>query len=87
MQVGSIENGVIHREPYGQGFIFKDENAFLNHPDLPYYVAELADDVYTANDFLEIAKGDIVLATIMFYSVDWQSPWTWMDEYEREEHE
>ena len=78
---------VIHREAYGQGHIFKDEEAYLHRPKDPCYVSELDDEIYSANDFLGIAGGDKALANLMFYSVDWQSPWTWIDEYRREEQD
>ena len=85
--VGSFENGKVCRGAYGQGFIFKDEDAYLHRPKEPCYVAELDDSFYTAEDFLDIAEGDQALANLMFYSVDWQSPCTWMDEYRREEED
>ena len=41
---------IIQREFYGQGYIFKDEAAFLSHPDQVCYVPELSDTAYTRND-------------------------------------
>lgn len=43
---------VIDREYYRQGFIFKDEEAFLNFPDKVCYVPELSDEGYTRQSFL-----------------------------------
>lgn len=48
---------------------------------------ELGDEVYTAEDLLFVAAWDWELTKEMFYNLDWQSPETWMDEYEREEME
>ena len=71
---------MLEKEAYGQGMIFKDEEAFLHKPDAPCYVPELSDDVFTRNDFLQIAEGDAKIAEHLFYYVDWQSPTTAMDE-------
>ena len=56
LKVGSYtppdENGEgekIVREFYGQGHIFKDEDAFYHRPDDPCYIPELSDTVYTRN--------------------------------------
>ena len=75
----------VDRDYYRQGWIFKDEEAFLHDQDQVCYVPELSDEAYTRRDFLRICGGDEELAKICFYNVDWQSPETWMDEYEREE--
>ena len=71
---------VIEREFYGQGYIFMDEEAFLNHYDKPCYAPELHDSVYTKQDFIDLCGGREDFATICFESVDWQSPETWVDE-------
>lgn len=81
------ENGgreaVIDREYYGQGWIFKDEEAFLLRLDQVCYVPELFDDGYTRQDFLDMCNGQEEFAAECFYSVDWQSPDTWVDEQYR----
>lgn len=40
----------IERDWYRQGWIVKDEEEFLLHPDQPCYVPELSDTVYTGAD-------------------------------------
>ena len=54
LKVGNYtpKTGEIEREGYGQGYIFKDEDAFLNRPDDVCYIAELSDETYTKNDIL-----------------------------------
>lgn len=85
IKVGSIgyENGkrIIHREPYGQGVIFKDEEAYKKHPDDPCYVAELSDNVYTGKDFMELCNCQQKFADKLFGFVDWQHPETVLDEW------
>ena len=71
---------VIKREYYGQGMIFKDEEAFLNHDDKPCYIPELSGDVYTRRDFINICGGRGDLARDCFNAVDWQHPETWIEE-------
>lgn len=39
---------VIEREYYGQGMIFKDEEAYKEHPEQVCYVPELSDSIYTS---------------------------------------
>ena len=53
---------IIQREFYGQGYIFKDEAAFLSHPDQVCYVPELSDTAYTHNDLLALCDGQEKLA-------------------------
>ena len=67
---------IIQREFYGQGYIFKDEAAFLSHPDQVCYVPELSDEGYTRQDFLAMCNGQEELAEFLFEMVDWQSPET-----------
>jgi len=69
---------VIEREYYGQGDIFKDEEAFCNHYDKPCYAPELTDAVYTKQDFIDLCGGREDFAEICFDIVDWQSPDTWV---------
>lgn len=76
LKVGNYnpKTGAIERDIYRQGFIFKDEDAFLNRPDDVCYIAELSDETYTKNDILSICKGNEEIASEVFYNVDWQSP-------------
>ena len=71
---------VIEREWYGQGHIFKDEDAFLHHPERVCYVPELSDSAYTRQDFLDMCNGQEEFAAECFYAVDWQHPETWLEE-------
>lgn len=73
---------VIDREYYRQGYIVKDEEAFLFHPDTVCYVAELSDTCYTRRDFLSMCNDQEEFARECFYAVDWQHPETWVDEQE-----
>lgn len=75
---------VIEREYHRQGWIFKDEEAFLYCPDQVCYVPELSDSTYTRNDFLDMCNGQEEFARECFYAVDWQSPETWIDEQYRD---
>lgn len=76
LKVGNYnpKTGEIEREGYGQGYIFKDEDAFLNRPDDVCYITELSDETYTKNDILSICKGNEEIASEVFYNIDWQSP-------------
>lgn len=85
VKAGSVERKPdggwqIDREWYGQGYIFKDEEAFLTTPDAPCYVAELSDAVYTHHDILRICNGQEEIAKLCFDEIDWQHPETWLDE-------
>lgn len=71
---------VIDREYYQQGWIFKDEEAFLHHPDKVCYVPELSDEGYTRQNFLDMVGGQEEVATLLFDMVDWQSPETLLNE-------
>ncbi len=65
-----------------QGAIFIDEIAFDYFHDLCCYipecddVEELNENMCTYNDFMEIAKGDIVIARNLFKEVSWEHPST-----------
>ena len=74
---------VIERDYFRQGWIVKDEEAFLHYPDKVCYVPELSDSAYTRNDFLDMCNGQEEFARECFYAVDWQSPETWIDEQYR----
>lgn len=89
IKVGRInKNGEIEREYYGQGDIFKDEEAFLKKEGV-CYVAELSDEKYTYDDFIKIANNNLKLAKLLFEFVDWQSPSTlyndWLNDDEIKE--
>lgn len=66
--VGKIKNGIIEREYHGQGYIYKNFEAFNSKSDEICYVPELSTDegetattenttTYNYNDFLELANG------------------------------
>lgn len=71
----------LKREFFRQGWIFKDEEAYKNNYDLPCYVPELYDAVYTAADFLDECSGIKEIADELFDSVDWQNPTTLLEEW------
>ena len=77
---------LVDKDFYRQGYIFKDEDAFLNQPDEVCYVPELTeeddDEGYTANDIIELCGGDVEYAKDIFYRLDWQHPSTLIDEDE-----
>lgn len=91
IKIGSIHLGKDNEEPLielgpsRQGSIFKDEEAFLYHPDQICYVPEECDVTYTQEDFLNLANGQMEFAKELFYGVDWQHPETYADEMFREE--
>ena len=65
---------VIEREYYGQGMIFKDEEAYKEHPEQVCYVPELSDSIYTRQDFLNLCDGNVEMADELFDNCDWQHP-------------
>lgn len=73
----------LQREFFGQGCIFKDWGAFHNRPDMPCYVPELFDTVYTRDDFMDLCNYQENIAEQLFDEVDWQSPSALLDEWER----
>lgn len=79
------KEAVIQREYYRQGWIFKDEAAFLSHGDQVCYVPELSDGGYTRQDFMALCNGQEDFAAECFRAVDWQCPETWVDEQYRED--
>lgn len=79
------QEAIIERDWYGQGWIVKDEDAFLNHPVKVCYIPELSDDCYTRNDFLEMCSGQEKLAEMLFYILDWQSPSSALEEISLED--
>lgn len=72
----------IEREFFGQGWVFKDWEAFRDSMDAPCYVPELDDTVYTKWDFLELCSGQEEVAEELFDQLDWQSPSTLFNEWE-----
>ena len=80
--IGSIEyregKPVIHRESTEQGEVYKNEQNYYFHSEEPCYVPEMSDDIYTGNDFMELAEGNQDIADLLFDMVDWQSPETLM---------
>lgn len=73
----------LQREFFGQGWVYKDWEAFQSHPDLPCYVPELDDVVYTGNDFRAVCNGQEEIAEELFEEVDWQNPSTLMNDWEK----
>jgi hypothetical protein len=71
---------VIEREFYGQGYIFKNEDAYDTGLDIPCYIPELSDAVYTRQSFLDMMDGQKELARNLFERVDWQHPETLIEE-------
>jgi hypothetical protein len=63
---------IVERGFYGQGYIFKDEEAYETGLDKPCYISELSNAVYTHQDFLDLMDGQETLARDLFNRVDWQ---------------
>ena len=82
MRIGKIENDKIHKEYSGQGYIYKDTNAFANKSHETCYVPELSNTQYNYYDFLSIAKGNHDVAMALFELCDWQHPESLRDEWE-----
>ena len=82
IMVGSYnpETEEINREFFRQGYIVKDENAFLVYPNKVCYIPELSDTKYTRIDFIEMCKGNVDFAEAIFYEVGWQHPETLIEE-------
>ncbi|GHU82948.1 hypothetical protein FACS189468_7680 [Spirochaetia bacterium] len=64
------------RDFSGQGWHYKDGEAFGNKTDEVCYIPELSDEHYTYVDFLRISKGNKAILEYLFDTVDWQSPET-----------
>ena len=88
-RIGNVSVGAnniilaVDKEAYGQGYIFKDEDAFYYQPYEPCYVAEhqdVGDVAWCFHSFLELTGGRKALAAYLFESVDWQSPSSLLDE-------
>lgn len=65
---------VIEREYYGEGMIYKDEEAYKEYPERVCYIAELSDGKYTRKDFLDLCGGNEKMADELFNNCDWQHP-------------
>jgi hypothetical protein len=80
--VGSYdaETEKIDREFYGQGYIFKDEEAFRLYPDKVCYIPELSEATYTRNSLIAMCNGSERFAEIVFDYLDWQHPETFVEE-------
>lgn len=63
---------VISRDYYRQGWIFKDEEAYLDeeHPERICYIPELSDSLYSRQDFLDMCNGQPEIADWVFEAVD-----------------
>lgn len=74
---------VIERGYYRQGWIFKDEEAYLDeeHPDRICYIPELSDSLYSRKDFLDMCNGQKEFADELFYESDWQHPESLMTDW------
>ena len=72
---------VFDRELFGQGFIFKDDEAYETGLDKFCYIPELSDKTYTHQDFLDMVDGQEHLADLLFEEVDWQCPESLMEDY------
>jgi hypothetical protein len=71
---------IIDREFYGQGYIFKDEEAYETSLDKICYIPELSDTAYSRQSFLDMMDGQEALARNLFDRVDWQHPETLLAE-------
>lgn len=61
----------------GQGYGFKDWEAFYHHIDKPCYAgeySEIGDQAWTRKSLLELAEGNEKVAKYLFETVDWQCP-------------
>ena len=88
--VGKRNNdGTFEKDWYRQGWIFKDEEAFLKRIDDVCYIAESSypfhERHYTHRDILNICGGNEDLTKEIFYLLDWQHPSTAFDELMKEE--
>lgn len=72
---------IIGRDEYGEGLIFKDEEAYKTSLDKVCYIPELSDTKYTRKDFLDIVENQENIADNLFYNVDWQHPESLLQDY------
>lgn len=71
----------VTKDYHGQGFIYKNFEAFNTKSDDVCYVPELSQAKYNYSDFLLIAGGDHDRARQLFLAVDWQHPETLWHEW------
>lgn len=76
---------LIEREFYGQGMIFKDDEAFYDaeHPDRVCYIAELSDATYTRAGILDMCNSQTDIAEEVYEALDWQHPESLIDDWSR----
>lgn len=74
---------VISRDYFRQGWIFQDEEAYLDekHPNRVCYIPELSNSLYTRQNFLDMCKGQVEFANELFYGSDWQHPESLMQDW------
>lgn len=67
----------------GQGWGFKDPNAYKTDKTAPCYVQELSenDEFYTGNDILDLCNNQQEIADKVFDMLDWQAPSSLIDEW------
>lgn len=75
-----LENGEIVRDLTDQGMVYKNSKAFYKKLKEVCYVPELHDAGYTYKDFLNLTNGSEEVASMLFDTVDWQSPETLLEE-------
>jgi hypothetical protein len=79
------QTGKYVKDFYGQGWIYKDYNAFEEKAKSVCYIPELFDTQYRYDDFMRVAKGNEKLAEVLFDWVDWQSPETLFEDLVKDE--
>lgn len=72
--------GHITRGWSGQGWIYKNPEAFYYRPRQVCYIPEQSDGLYTGENFLGLSLGQPEIAREIFQSVAWQEPETWLDD-------
>ena len=83
--------------PTDEGYVYKDYDAFENHPDKVCYVPEYADEVeigefsgvpadsrncYTKTMLLALCEGNEELCGSLFESLDWSYPETKLEDWD-----
>lgn len=80
--IGSCDDRGISRGGFGQGWVFKSwKNWYAADNQIPVYVPELSDTVYTRDKITSICKGQEDVAEIMFLALDWQHPETLLEDW------
>lgn len=79
------DSEIIHREWYRQGLVVKNDEAFYNEEfqDIVCYIPELSDEKYTRKDLIAMCDNQFDIAMKLYEQLDWQSPETLLDEWER----